>query len=94
MASTETWNAWWAYEADCKARGAYYTLTVRGQALTCAFPYAHLDEFKAAVPASERWWRPELKSWEVTLTGAYALIETHADKITPLTLATIEWLWP
>lgn len=61
--------------------------------LLCKFPYALHIVFKEAVPARERWWHPELRAWELSATGFCYLCDAEAERIAPLPLSVLDWVY-
>lgn len=62
--------------------------------LLCRFPFALVTPFKEAVPHTERWWHPELRAWELSPTGFCALCDAEAERIAPLPLSVLDYVYP
>jgi len=72
---------------------AMFPITPSVSKLLCRFPYAMHTSFKEAVPARERWWHPELRAWELSATGFCYLCDAEAERIAPLPLAVLDWVY-
>lgn len=61
--------------------------------LLCTFPYKALAPFKEAVRPANRIWRPELKAWELTVSGFHDLCDAEGERLHPLPLDVLDWAY-
>jgi len=61
--------------------------------LLCQFPFACLTPFKEAVHPANRIWHPELKAWELTVSGFHDLCDAEGERLNPLPLAVLDWVY-
>jgi hypothetical protein len=71
--------------ADMYTLFTYRTATDKPVHICCKFPYAQLEQFKAAVPRDDRFWMPPLGTWVLSIHGANCLLDALPNEMAGLT---------